>query len=267
MIRFGPSGLGGKNEATISLENYAKLGLRACEVAFTYGVYLDKESAEEIGKKAKELDIYLSIHAPYYINLNSEDKTKIEASKKRILDCCEIGHYLSAGIKRKTPIIFHAGFYSKMKPEEAFENIKKEIVELMKDIEKKKLNVVLCPEVMGKRNVFGSIEEISKLVEETGCGFCIDFAHVLARYDDTKHNLIEEKFGKFKEWHCHFSGIDYGDKGEKNHKHTEEKEWKNLFGFLRGLNKEITIVSEAPNPVGDAKEGLEFWEKLFYKIS
>jgi deoxyribonuclease IV len=261
MIRFGPSGLGGKEEAIAVLKKYHALGLKACEVAFTYGVYLDKKSAEEIGKKAEELDIFLSIHAPYYVNLNSEDKTKIEASKKRILDCCEIGHYLSNS-KHKVPIVFHAGFYSKMEPEEAFFNIKKEIIELMSEVEKKKFNVVLCPEVMGKRNVFGSIEEISKLVEETGCGCCIDFAHVLARYDKNNFDLVKEHFGKFKEWHCHFSGIVYGDKGEKNHKQTEEKEWRSLFNFLKTLDKNITIVSEAPNPVGDVKEGLGFWEKV-----
>jgi deoxyribonuclease-4 len=261
VIRFGPSGLGGKEEAIFVLEKYHKLGLKACEIAFTYGVYLDKKSAEEIGEKAKDLDINLSIHAPYYINLNSDDKTKIEASKKRILDCCEIGHYLSSA-KHKVPIVFHAGFYSKMEPEAAFQNIKKEIIELMKDVEMEKWNVVLCPELMGKRNVFGSVEEISLLVKETGCGFCIDFAHVLARYDKNNFELINDNFGGFNEWHCHFSGIVYGDKGEKNHRHTEAKEWKNLFGFLKKLDKDITIVSEAPDPVGDAVEGMGLWNEI-----
>ena len=260
VIRFGPSGLGGKEEAISILENYAKIGLRACEAAFTYGVYLDKKSAEDICKTAKKLDIQISIHAPYYINLNSEDKTKVVASKKRILDCCEIGHYLSHSGK-KVPIVFHAGFYSNLTPEEAFQNIKSQIIDLMKDIEKDKLDVILCPEVMGKRNVFGSIEEISRLVKETGCGFCIDFAHTLARYDDRRFDLIKEEFGKAKSWHCHFSGIVYGDKGEKHHIHTEEKEWKDLFGFLKNIDKDITVISEAPDPVGDAVEGMELWGK------
>lgn len=254
VVRFGPSGLGGKEEAIGVLEEYAKHGLKACEAAFTYGVYLDKKSAELIGKKAEELDIHISIHAPYYINLNSEDKTKILASKKRILDCCEIGHCLSHSDK-KVPIVFHAGFYSNLIPEEAFQNIKSQIIDLMKDIEKNGLNVVLCPEIMGKRNVFGSIEEISRLVKETGCGFCIDFAHTLARYDDRRYDLIKEEFGKAKSWHCHFSGIVYGDKGEKHHVHTEKKEWKDLFGFLKSINKDITIISEAPDPESDAIEG------------
>lgn len=263
VVRFGPSGLGGKEEAGSVLDLYAKSGLTACEVAFTYGVYLDRKGAEEIGKKAKELNIYLSIHAPYYINLNSADKSKIVASKKRILDCCEIGHYLSHSGK-KVPIVFHAGFYSNLKPEEAFQNIKREIIELMGEIEKKKLNVVLCPEVMGKRNVFGSIEEISRLVDETSCGFCIDFAHTLARYGDRKYNLIAESFEKSKSWHCHFSGIVYGDKGEQHHKHTEDKEWKDLLGFLKNIDKDITIICEAPDPVGDAVDGMNiFTHKLF----
>jgi deoxyribonuclease-4 len=252
MIKIGCSGLGGKDEAISNLDSYAKNGIGACELAFTYGVYLDKESAEKIGEKAKDLGVSLSIHAPYYINLNSEDKIKIESSKKRILDCCEIGHYLSDGSKRKVPIVFHAGFYSKMSPEEAFENIKKVIIDLMEEINKKKLNVELCPEVMGKINVFGSIEEISRLVKETGCSCCIDFAHILARYGMDKFDMVRKDLGKMDHWHCHFSGIIYGDKGEKKHKQTEKKEWEDLLRFLKSFDKEITVISEAPNPVEDA---------------
>lgn len=256
VIRIGPSGLGGKNEAISILEEYHKNKINACEIAFTYGVYLDVESAKKIGEVAKKLDIFLSIHAPYYVNLNSKDKKKIEASKKRILDCCEIGHYLSSS-NHKVPIVFHAGFYSEMDFNTTFDNIKKEILELMKEIKNKKWNVELCPEVMGKRNVFGSIDEISRLVKETGCGCCIDFAHVLARYDSNNFSLIEKEFGKLNHWHCHFSGIVYGNKGEKNHKQTEGSEWRNLFSFLKKFSdKEIVIISEAPEPMKDSVNGI-----------
>ena len=105
-IKFGPAGLGGVKEAIANLERYNQLGLKACEVAFTYGIYLKEDDAIKIGKIAKKLDISLSIHAPYYVNLNSDEKRKIEASKKRILGCCEIAHYLGAG-----RVIFHSGFY------------------------------------------------------------------------------------------------------------------------------------------------------------
>ena len=73
-IKFGPAGLGPVKDAVSNLEEYHKLGLKACEIAFTYGAYIKtQEDAEKIGQTAKNLDITLSIHAPYYINLNSEE--------------------------------------------------------------------------------------------------------------------------------------------------------------------------------------------------
>ena len=84
-IRFGPAGLGGVEEAIPNLERYAKLGLKACEIAFTYGPYIKKEDAIRIGKEAERLGISLSIHAQYWINLNSEEKKKIEAEEDQLL--------------------------------------------------------------------------------------------------------------------------------------------------------------------------------------
>jgi deoxyribonuclease IV len=265
-LRIGPSGLGGKNEAIANLERYAKLGLKVCELAFTYSVYLDKKSAEIIGKRAKELDISLSIHAPYFVNLNSNEQAKIEATEKRILSCCEIGHALSAGDSTsKTSIVFHPGYYGDDRIL-ALKTIKERIGALQEIVDKEKWNVVLCPELMGKINVFGSIDEIAEIVKEVGCGCCIDFAHVWARSQgDNKFAEIEKAFGKMEKWHCHFSGIIYTDKGEKEHRHTEPAEWKNLFNFLKKLKsvKKIDIVCEAPDPASDAKEGLEISKKIF----
>ena len=184
-IFFGPAGLGGVKEAFDNLEYFHKHGLKACEIAFTYGVYIkNKDDAVKIGKKAKDLGIKLSIHAPYWINLNSKDKKKIEQSKQRILRCCEIGHYLNAH-----RVVFHPGFYAGIDKEETYQNIKKEILEMKKEINKNKWEIKLAPETTGKVNVFGSIDEIARLVKETKCSFCIDFAHVKARY---KRNMYKE---------------------------------------------------------------------------
>jgi len=255
MIRFGPAGLGGVEDAIINIENYAKQGLKACEVSFTHGVYLGKEDALRIGEFAKKHDIYLSIHASYYINLNSIEKEKIDASKKRIIDCCKIGHYFNQ--KEKTRIVFHAGFYGKKDAEETYQNLKKQIIELLEIVKKNKWNVELCPETMGKKNVFGSVEEISRLVTETGCGFCIDLAHVLARYGDYNFDLIKKSFPR-KEWHCHFSGIVYGDKGERYHKLTPREEWKKVLQGIPG-DKQVVIINESPEPVSDSVLGLEVY--------
>ena len=107
-IIFGPGGLGGVKEAVSNLEKYHKMGIKACEIEFTYGVYIKENQAEEIRKAAERLGIMLSIHGHYWINLNSDDEKKVEQSKKRILDCCKIGHLLGA-----REIVFHPGFYGK----------------------------------------------------------------------------------------------------------------------------------------------------------
>src|SRR3989338_4431193 len=234
-IKFGPAGLGPVKTAEKILEEYSKKGLKACEIAFTYSVYIKPEEAKIIGKKAKELGISLSIHAQYWVNLNSAEKEKREATKKRILDCCEIGELLGA----KT-VVFHPGYYGEDR-EKSYEVIKKGILEILEIIKKKGWKIQIAPETMGKVNVFGSIEEISKLVKETGCSFCIDFAHILARNKEVDYNKIIKAFPG-KEWHVHFSGIVYGDKGEKHHITTTTGEWKTLLSHLP-KDKEIVIVN------------------------
>lgn len=250
MIKFGPAGLGPVKTAEAVLESYNSLGLRACEIAFTYSVYIkNKEDAVRIGKKAKNLGIALSIHAPYWVNLNSAEKEKIEATKQRIIECCRVGELLGAKI-----VVFHPGYYGKNK-EEAYEKIKEGIIDIMERIKKEGLKIKIAPETMGKTGVFGSIEEISSLVKETGCSFCIDFAHILARDKSVDYEKVKKLFPQ-KEWHCHFSGIVYGEKGEKNHKKTELKEWIELLKNLP-KDREITIINESPYMVEDSIEGLK----------
>ena len=255
-IKFGPAGLGGVKEAVSNLEKYHELGLRACEIAFTYGVYIkNKKDALRIGEAAKQLGIRLSIHAPYWINLNSLDKEKIKKSKQRILKCCEVGTWLKA--KR---IVFHPGYYGKMEKQETYKNIKNRILEIIKEAKDKKYTPKLAPETTGKINVFGSIDEIYLLTKETGCSYCIDFSHILARYKTYKFKEVFEKFREYKNMHIHFSGIEYGEKGEKRHKKTPLNELKKLISNLP-KNKDITIINESPFPIEDSLLGLGIYNK------
>ena len=130
----------------------------------------------------------------------------------------------------------------------------------LQEIKKKKYTPKLAPETIGRVNVFGSVDDILKLVEETGCDFCIDFAHILARYKTYNFKEVLKKFSKHKILHMHFSGIEYGEKGEKHHKRTTRKEWKKLISNLP-KNKEIVIINESPSPVEDSLLGLQIYSK------
>jgi len=255
-IKFGPAGLGGINDAVKNLEEFSKLGINACEIAFTYGIYIkNKTDAEKIRKASKKFGISLSIHAPYWINLNSSETKKIEQSKQRILKCLEIGTWLGAEV-----VVFHPGYYGNLEKTKTYENIKKRILEIKKQAEAKKYSTKLAPETTGKINVFGSIDEIYSLTKETGCAFCIDFAHILARYKDYKFKEVLKKFKDYKNLHIHFSGIEYGEKGEKNHKKTPEKDLKELISTL-SKNKNITIINESPYPIEDSRLGIKIYNK------
>ena len=130
---------------------------------------------------------------------------------------------------------------------------------MMEVVKENKWDVELCPEVMGKVNVFGSIDEIGALVEAAGCSACIDIAHVLARYGSYMFDEIAERF-TMRDWHVHFSGIEYGDKGEKKHLVTPIEEWKKVLGFLKKLDKDVVLICESPDAVNDSVVGKRIWD-------
>lgn len=243
-ILLGPAGSPAKSTLD-GIKVVHDLGLQAMEVAFTHGIHMGIELAKSVGNEAKRYDISLSIHAPYYINLTSTDRIKLKESKKRIIDTCERGHYMNA---RK--IIFHAAYYGKRSREETYERVKKEIVSMMKVIGENGWNVALLPETMGRVSQFGDLDEIIQLSKETGCDMCIDPAHLYARNSgqiDFAETLDKLKETGKKEFHFHFSGINYGPRGERKHLVLDHN--PSFEDFAKELLKRkvtATIISESP---------------------
>lgn len=251
MIRLGPAGSSGLGNIE-GVRLVRKLGLDAMEVEFTYGVRMSSASAKELGDEAKKLGIRLSVHAPYYINLASAEKAKIKASEKRILDSCERGHHFGDK-KHPTPIVFHAGFYQGRDKEDVFRMVKESIIEMQKKIKEKKWNVVLCPETTGKGIQFGDVDELARLSKETNCGITVDFAHLKARNNgNKKYKEWFEKLKMFNHIHCHFSGIEYTEKGERKHLVTDKKDIKELLDWIKKYRMDVVIINESPDPVRDS---------------
>ncbi len=259
-IKLGPAYIGGYKEAFDNLKEFHRLGFKFAGVPFTYGVWLSNEQAKEIGKLAEKLDIELAIHAPYYINLNSEEPKKIQASIKRILDSCERAHYLKAKY-----VVFHAAFYMKKKPEEVYEIVKEKILEMQKTIKKNNWNVVLAPETTGKKSQFGDLDELLKLHKETGCSFCVDFAHLEARNGKEDYSGVLEKLKKAgirKLPVCHFSGIEYSAKGERKHVPTSSDKIKKLLTAIENSKIDANIMNESPDPLKDSIKSIKLLHQL-----
>jgi deoxyribonuclease IV len=258
MIRLGPAGIGPVKDVEKTFKMYQENDIKAAEIPFTYSVFIKKkEDAEKVRNAARKFGISLSIHAPYWVNLNSKEKEKIEESKKRILDSCEVASWIGAEI-----VVFHAGFYNNEDKETAYQHIKKAVMEMQEVIKKKNWKVKLAVETMGKINIFGSSEEVLRLVKETRCSFCLDFAHMHARsLGKESYKDIYEKFKHFSNLHCHFSGIVFGEKGEKMHKITPREEIEKLLKSLP-KEKQITIINESPSPIDDTIVSLNILKNI-----
>jgi len=250
---MGPSGTSGLGyEEGIRL--CSKLKLDLLEVAFTHGVHMSIDAAKKVGIIAEDNNVQLSIHAPYFINLVSKEKEKITASKKRILESCSRGNeFFSENMKRKIPIVFHPGYYQDLDKDDVYEGIKQEISEMIEVIEENDWNVVLAPETTGKPTQFGDIDELLQLSKELKTAICVDFAHLLARNNG---NVDYEEIIKRlpQNFHAHYSGINYGPKGEKNHIPIDVNEFKKLINLLQKHKKDVTMICESPEPFRDAEK-------------
>jgi len=224
----------------------AEMELDCMEIEFTYGVRMDQQTAKDVGDIAKEKGVILSVHAPYYINLASDEKEKITESQKRILDSCERAAAMGA-----RNVVFHAGFYQKKTAENTYHLIKKAILDMQTYISRKGWKVKLCPEITGKPSQFGSLEELLRLKKETGCGITVDFSHLYARQGGViDYAQLLKKLPK--KFHSHFSGIEYGQKGERKHLRTTKKFFEPLAQELVRRSLDVTLINESPKPYEDA---------------
>lgn len=255
-VKFGPAGTG--VNSLEGIKQIAKLGLNAVEIEFTYGVRMKSALAKELGKSAKELKLDLSVHAPYYINLASEEKVKITASKKRILLSCERANDLGAKY-----IVFHAAFYGKRTHEEVYRMVKSAVIEMQKAIKKKGWKVELAPETTGKGSQFGTVDELLRLKKETGCHLAVDFAHLKARNNGKiDYDEIFRKLKPVKHIHAHFSGIEFTEKGERRHLITTKSDFMPLLKAIKKHKADITIINESPDPVGDSLKAKKLFKGL-----
>ncbi|MEM2282342.1 MAG: TIM barrel protein [Candidatus Hadarchaeales archaeon] len=269
MIYLGPAGvpLTASDKSTIGgVRRVAELGLNAMEVEFVRGVSMGREMARKVGIEARKLGVRLSVHCPYFVNLCSVEKVKLEASKRRILDSADRAHAMGADL-----VVFHPGFYGKLTPQQALEAVVEACTDLRKRMEKARMEeVCLGLETMGKQKTFGTLEEILTVSREVeGCVPVVDWAHLYARSaGEVKWGEVFERVRHLKHLHTHFTGVEFRvvgpGKGNEDH-HLEMPAGKPPFEPLGEeilkRKVDITIISESPALERDSLLMREFFEK------
>jgi len=263
--RFGPAGVPpafkALKKSVVEVPGFlCEEGLDAFEYqAVRWGPkpQMKRSDAEALGANARQNDVWLSVHGSYFINFCGLGE-KVEASKKRLLACVTAADWMGAHT-----VVFHPGFYGKLSPREALKGCVKamsEVVESMRSLGIKDVN--LGPETTGKLSQLGSLEEILTLCEQVDqTSPVIDWAHIHARErgglrktEDFRRVLdeIERRLGTeaVKNLHCHYTRVEFTEKGEKRHHVMEEKDFGPDFEPLASLIAELdlkpVIISESP---------------------
>lgn len=262
-LLFGTAGIpvscGGTT--TDGIAAVRELGLDAMELEFVHSINITKEKTVLVKEAAKKNDVVLTCHAPYYINLNAADATKKHASVQRILNSCRIAHACDA-----YSVCFHAGYYMGAASLDTKEKIKNEIKQIVATLRDESIEIWLRPEISGKPSAFGSLSEIIEIsVSMDMVQPCIDFAHLHARTNGKNNTAqefssilenIEKYLGRhaLDNMHIHMSGIEYTQKGERNHLVLENSDmnYKDLLKALKDFDVKGVLISESPNIEKDA---------------
>lgn len=275
MIYLGPAGvpISSEDSSTLGgLRRIAELELNSMEIEFVRGVHMKNETADEVGKLAKELGILLSVHCPYFINLCSTDKQKLEASKKRILDSVERAYHMGACIA-----VFHPGFYGSLTPETAFETVERACADMLDRMKSMGIKgVTLGHETTGKVSAFGTLDELVQLCKRVrGCEPVVDFAHLYARAGGKiEYAEVFDKLRplKLKHLHSHFTSMEWtpakipGYGNERRHLPIkfDKPPFEPLAKEILKRKLSITLISESPVLELDSLEMKRVFEKLGY---
>lgn len=254
-----------------AIQTMKSLGLDALELGWVQSVRVSEETCMTIRETAQTYQVAMSVHAPYYINLNASDE-EWPNSRKRLMDAAKYGFLAGA-----TDIIFHPGSYFNQDPNSVVDLAVRRLSECVEELVVANIDVTLRPETMGKKAMLGSLEDavaMSKRIPHVLP--CLDFAHLHARAGDGSMNTedewvrVLEYYGTalgepaLQRLHIHMSGIEYSDKGERNHLKLDESDF-NLQGLFNALMKygcQGRILCESPAMEEDAILMRDRWAAL-----
>jgi deoxyribonuclease IV len=244
-----------------AINHMPTLGLSALELGWVQSVRVTEETCRNIRQAGADADVNLSVHAPYFINLNGSEE-EWPKSRKRLMDAAYFGNLAGA-----TDIIFHPGSYFEQPPAEVLKIALPRLRDCLKELRSSGNPVTLRPETMGKVAMLGSLEDTLVFGSDIpGIEPCLDFAHLHARAGDGSMNTKGEWLQVLNRYHevlggealqrlhIHMSGIEYSNKGERNHLPIAESDF-NLKGLFEALHEKRCagrILCESPAMENDA---------------
>lgn len=253
MIRTGPAGYPeGSRTPAEAVRKVKAAGLDALEIQFVRNVLFDRTKAEEARSAAAEKDVLLSVHAPYYISLNSSSPETRSKSEDWILRAMHGAEAFGAWM-----VVVHAATYG-----EDARNATEKVIESLRRVREAAdavpLRAVIGLETMGKKAAWGTVPEILEVMKEVhGVMPVVDFAHLQARgpaLDAGRLRSLLEALSGVPRLHCHLSGIEFTEAGERRHLRLGEGlDHLMVLDALRDSGREATVICESTSPMEDSQ--------------
>ena len=255
MIRIGQAGIPLSCKGRTNKDGlvYTKkiLDLNAMEVQFVRGLYImEDEEALFMKDYAKENDVELQVHAPYYINLAGSSE-ELSLSLEKILYSARAADKMGA----KT-VVIHPGYYGEQSEKKTMKRIIKNSKKLTGMFKKEKLKIKLGIETMGKQKVFGSLDEIVEICKDVkGLIPVVGIGHIHARSNGglKKREDFEEVFKKLKplrlkHFLIHVTGVLYENGNEYYHIPIKKGDMPlaPIIDYILDNNLNVTFISESP---------------------
>ncbi len=203
-----------------------------------------------LGALAKELDVRLTLHTPYYMDLVSNGELT-EKSMDYIVWGGILANEMGADI-----VVNHIGLYGDLGKKEAMKNVVENVKALKARYKSMKLKPKLGFETSGKQELFGDLDELISLVKKVrGILPIVNFAHLHARGDGKFKEAKDfvEVFDTVEKYmpnghYIEFSGVEYENGNELRLTPIKKGDLKfeTLAGAIYEQEYDITVISASP---------------------
>ena len=236
----------------------------------TCGIGNDFSELKETGRLARELDVELSLHTPYYMDLSGDEEISLR-SLNNVVYGGLIADALGAGV-----VVTHMGLYGDLEQEEATEAVVEKMEYLTTEFKDRKIKARIGLETSGKQVVYGSLDEILEVVSRVkGTVPVLNFPHIHAREHgslQTKEEFQDvfdraRKASKLKWYYTHFSGVQHEGGNEKRYTPIKKGDLKfePLAECVLDNDFNITIISSSPLLEHDAMYMKVILERVMLK--
>ncbi|TLZ59094.1 MAG: TIM barrel protein [Methanobacteriota archaeon] len=214
------------------------------------GVASDYLELVELGKIARELDIELTLHAPYYM-----DFADVDGLAQKSIDSAVWGGLLADSLQARL-VVTHLGRYGDLDRTLALERVKGNL-EIVRDrFKAAKLSPWIGAEASGLQEVVGGLDELLWLAKHVrGVVPVLNFAHLHAREGGLLRRpedfqAVFDKVSKVTDghYHAHFSGVEH--EGGNEIRYTPIKKgdlrFEPLAECLLMGPVDLTLISSSP---------------------